>query len=114
MRWIAAALALGCGAPDGTDTDTTTDTTSGNTYPSTWDGVEQLYVDHCDICHPSISFIDLHTETLDYVIPGDAENSILWQDVSGMSTSPMPQSGLLPLEDVAHVKEWIEAGAVVD
>lgn len=113
MRVLVPALLLACGPPSG-DSDTAAGTAGGNTYPSTWAGMESLYVDHCDICHPSLSFIDLHTETLDWVVPGDAANSILWQDVSGQSTSPMPQSGLLPPEDVAHVEEWINAGAVVD
>ncbi len=111
MRTFLFLALCACG-PDPVETDTT----SGNTYSSDWAGMESMYVDHCDVCHPSISGIDLHDSTAFYVVAGDASTSTLWLDVTGASLNPMPQGegALLPLEDVAHVEEWINNGAVID
>ncbi len=101
--------------PADTDPPTETGTTPvANTYSSDWAGMELLYADHCDVCHPSVQGIDLHADTAYWLVPGDASASTLWLDVAGLGFSVMPKTGLLPSEDVAHVEEWINDGAVID
>ena len=43
------------------------------------------------------------------VIPGDAENSVLWQV---LASGKMPLIGALPAENIALVRRWIELGAL--
>ena len=48
------------------------------------------------------------------VIPGDADNSLLWQSIAWEGDAvPMPSGALVPLPacKAAHVKEWIDGGA---
>lgn len=114
-------LAACSGDKDPTDTPVPTGET-GTTAPSydpTWTGVQQLFVDHCDRCHPAQQGIDLHTDVpydAEYyqrlVKPGDPDASVLWLVVSGGSVLQMPlDEGLLPIETVQPIHDWIEAGA---
>ncbi len=93
-----------------------------NVYTSDWEGVEQLFVDHCDGCHVDggSGGFDLHVAIDDelnggspyYVVPGAAGDSVLWQAVSGTgAVAAMPPSGVLQTELTAHVEEWINSGA---
>jgi len=110
------------------DKDPTTDTppaatgetgTPVQTYEATWDGVQQLFVDHCDRCHPAQQGIDLHVDVpydagyyQRLVKPGEPDKSVLWLVVSGGSVLEMPlDTGLLPIETVQAIHDWIEAGA---
>jgi len=126
-RFLFAALLVGCGASDGGDSGEITPTTDETTeppvtYDATWAGVEQLFVDSCDSCHPATNGIDLHADiTADiasgsgaYVIAGDPDNSLLWKVIGTSTLSFMPTTGQLPTETVDHVRVWIEDGAVVD
>ena len=45
------------------------------------------------------------------VIPGDVENSILAQRVTGLQGNIMPTSGLMPDEEIQRILDWIAAGA---
>ncbi|MEQ1501023.1 MAG: hypothetical protein ABMB14_02280 [Myxococcota bacterium] len=121
------AILLGACAGDDTDaTDTDTDTDTGEpvTYEPTWAGMEALFVDHCDRCHPAQQGIDLHTAIPAdvatttgarlYLVPGDPDNSLIWLEVSGQYTTQMPYDGLLPIETVDPMRVWIEAGAPVE
>ena len=55
----------------------------------------------------------------DYVIPGDPENSYLWQkmegtrlcEVGGEPSERMPQTGTIPDEDRMIIRQWIANGA---
>lgn len=114
----ALAAAAGCPAPDGVG-PTTTPEPEG--YPATWAGMEQLFTDNCDRCHPAQQGLDLHTGIPEdiagdqlFVVPGDSENSLMWLQVSGQTTLNMPLDGTLDLGVVAPMQEWIDAGAVVD
>lgn len=125
--------AVGCG--DGGDntgdtsadpTGTATGTTgTSNVYSSDWDGVEALILAECVLCHgpggsaeflpfPQSIVDDVNAGTGFLVVPGDPDNSLLWivLEGSGMSFMP-PGSAPLPANEVAHVYEWIEAGAAV-
>jgi hypothetical protein len=47
-----------------------------------------------------------------YVVPGDSENSILYQSLLGIEgVSLMPPSGKLPDSQINIVKKWIDDGA---
>jgi hypothetical protein len=104
-----------------TDSDTALTITEPDIYDPTWQGVQDLFVDHCDRCHPSVQYLDLRTEIpLDiakyqYLVkPGDPDGSVLWQVVSAPNASqiPMPfDSGLLPLVTVDAIRQWIADGA---
>jgi hypothetical protein len=130
MRSAFLLLLVACGGDKTTtdtgDTDTDPQTTPTgdtgtvpDTYPATWAGVQQLFTEHCDVCHPSMQDVELReaaTSGYPYVIPGDANASYLWQVVSGNSILRMPPNpplgtGLLPIETVQCVHDWIEAGA---
>jgi hypothetical protein len=123
MRFLTLAL-LACNGDKTTPaTGQTGDTgsTSVQTYEPTWDGVQQLFVDHCDRCHPSVNYVDLHDPytLMYYVVPGDPDNSVLWQvlavDPLPPTLEPMPQdTGRLPLATVDHVRVWIENGAATE
>ena len=48
------------------------------------------------------------------VIPGDAENSLLAQKMLGQQTigNIMPPAGLLGIDDIQIVIDWIDQGAL--
>jgi len=106
-------LMLACGG-DGESTptaDTGSDTAPAG-YTEDWAGVQQMFEDHCDSCHPATNNIDLRADIDTYVVPGDPESSRLWEALQAQSISTMmPPSGKLPDEDIAHVEAWILAGA---
>jgi hypothetical protein len=145
MGWVL--LAVGCGDGEKSDTggsgdadtdtdtdtdadsDTDTDTDTGPTtelfgpYDPTWAGMEQMFVDHCDRCHPSQQGVDLHivipedvtTGAQAYVVCGDSASSFLYQAITGQITAPpflMPydRTEPLPASETAHVAVWIDAG----
>ena len=122
---VSAALIAGCGSKDAADSggaDTDSPTTPAPTYEATWAGVQQMFNDSCDRCHPAVQGIDLHTAipediangTGTYVVAGDADSSLLWELIGTPTLNFMPQDGALPAESVEHVKEWINNGAMVD
>ncbi len=107
---------LACGG-DGEGTGDTAPVATADTGPVTytadWDGMEAFFVDHCDSCHPTTNSIDLRAGIDSYVVAGDPDASSLWESVQALSISTMmPPSGRLPDETIAHVEEWIQAGAV--
>lgn len=126
-RGLLVLLALGLGACDGgtatdSDTDPPTDTDVPLPYSSDWDGVQQMFTDHCDSCHPSQNGFDLRMrisedvsgQVMDYIVPGDPSASRLWNLITPSDlTFPMPPSGHLPADQTAHVAEWIQAGAAI-
>ena len=126
---------IGCAGDDpkadtGTDTDTdtggetATDDGTLPVYPATWEGVKQLFAAHCDSCHPSRNGFDLDVRIEqdiegalgEYVVPGSAQGSFLWQVVSGASLLYMPPepAGLLDPAVVEPVRAWIDAGAPLE
>lgn len=106
---------------DTSDTDTPVDTGDTDlppeTYPATWDGVQQLIDNHCAVCHPATNGVDLRAGITDptsgYVVPGDPDASYLWQVVSGGTLLLMPPvpDGPLPAETVQCIHDWIADGA---
>jgi hypothetical protein len=126
--WILAVLAFGCnGAETTTPTGETGQATTPDVYEPTWAGVQQLFVDHCDRCHPSQQYVDLHeavpADILDtsydyFVIAGDPDGSKLYRLLTNPQVpteSPMPfDTDPLPLETSDAIRVWIENGAVLD
>lgn len=118
---LAAAstpLFAACPATDLPSEDTGT---PPEAYPATWAGMESLFVDHCDSCHPAQQGLDLHTGIPEdiagdqlFVVPGNPDASLMWLEVSGQSTLTMPLDGVLDAAVVEPMRVWIEAGAVVD
>lgn len=47
-----------------------------------------------------------------YVIPSDADNSLLVQSLRGDGMAIMPPSGSLPTRDINEVVQWINEGAL--
>jgi hypothetical protein len=121
MRFIALTCLAACAGPD--DDGESADTgVAPEPYEPTWAGMERLFADNCDRCHPSQNGIDLrtvaqHTTTpvttyLPWVTPGDPDQSWMWVMVSGQAgLTIMPADGLLPLETVDPMRVWIENGA---
>lgn len=105
------------------DTDTDTDTDTPPDYPATWDGVQQLFTDQCSRCHPvtnGIDLVPLIEEDLAgghyYVVPGSADESYLWKVVAGQTAynMPPPPEEVLPLPTVVAIRDWIDAGALLE
>ena len=104
-----------------------TDTAGGNLYTSDWAGVQEFFAQRCETCHieGGSGDFDLTVEItaqlgggtsnfVDFVVPGNAGGSILWQSVAHSGTAlPMPLGASSPLGDVEikHIEEWINAGA---
>ncbi|MCO4747338.1 MAG: putative metal-binding motif-containing protein [Proteobacteria bacterium] len=98
-------------------------------YTPDWAGVTAFLDDHCVVCHrvdgsatvvfPDDLATDIWTNTGRFVVPQDPEASALWRVIDGSTletdfgTMPLGVD-LLPAETVAHVREWILAGAQVD
>jgi hypothetical protein len=92
-------------------------------YEANWAGVQALFADHCDSCHPATNGVDLHVSVPDdvasgageLVVSGDPEASALWRAVGGSSLSEMmPTSGRLAPQTVEHVRIWIQSGASIE
>ena len=115
--FVLLMLACSGGDDPGTataDTGTPTVTASGvpADYTADWAGVQAMFEDHCDVCHPSQNGIDLRTDIDAYVVAGSPEDSSLWEALQAQSISTMmPPSGKLSDEELAHVEAWILAGA---
>jgi len=96
-------------------------------YTPDYDGVVALMNDHCVVCHgegrgnrfvfPDDLSNSIVTDDPYYVIPCDAQASRLWRVLTGETRDDdfgrMPLAGLLPPTHIAHVAEWIDAGADV-
>jgi len=100
-------------------------------YTVDYAGVEDFFADSCDACHlpGGSAAIDLRAEIANdlgdgtgallsgrgpYVVPNDSSASLLWQSISHTgtaSTMPLGSIGPLPDASIAHVREWIDAGA---
>ena len=106
-------------------------TTQVTTAPDTadWCAVETILTNHCATCHSAASAsggLDLETDpyaaivNIDasaggaLVLPGDAENSVLYQRIAGLSGSIMPPGGALDAALVDTVGAWIDDGASPD
>ncbi len=96
-----------------------------DTYDETWDGVVEMFDDHCGFCHiggaagPEIDTDILHADVSDgtgtYIVAGDAAGSLLWQRMGEVDgASPMPPGNALDDCERAHVEAWITAGALLD
>lgn len=122
---LPLALAACDGGPateTDTDTDPPTDTDVPLPYSSDWDGVQQMFTDHCDVCHPSQNGFDLRMRISEdvadgtefYIVPGDPSASRLWNLITPSDVGfSMPPAGHLPADQTAHVAEWIQAGAPI-
>ncbi len=107
----AMAGCAGESTPSGGDSGPTD--TGPQVYEADWDGMQAFFADHCDSCHPAQNGIDLRTDIDAYVVPGEPDQSALWEAVQALSISTMmPQSGRLPDASIEHIEAWIQAGAV--
>ena len=93
-------------------------------YPPGWQGVEALMRDHCVSCHPVLEEPDLLSAIPEdiregtgvFVVPGDPDNSYLWQLINGSDPGyfmPLGSAEPLPLATVQHVEQWILDGAEI-
>ena len=81
--------------------------------------IQPIFDSQCISCHPSISPNPDLTEGNahnsitegNYVIPGEPENSLLYERLLG-NPGIMPPSGSLPDADIALIRVWIEQGAL--
>ncbi len=116
-------MAVGCVAPS--------DDSAATTAPATadWSTVAALIDANCVSCHgpdsgssvelPHAILLDLAIEGGTYVVPFDPDASKLWRALSGDLADGdydvMPYgTGPLPDNQIAPVKAWIEAGAIID
>ncbi len=111
-----ALLLLGAAACD----DTTFNTLEVNVEGEGYDAVIQVVEGNCTSCHAadgSASFLVLTEDVFcdsvlndRFVIPGDAEGSVLYQRISDAG-SPMPPTGMMSEGNLTIVGDWIDAGA---
>jgi mono/diheme cytochrome c family protein len=86
--------------------------------------VMPIFEADCIVCHGSLGGWDASTydavmetgNNAPVVIPGDAENSLLAQKMVGTQTlgNIMPPAGLLPIDDIQVILDWINGGALDD
>src|SRR5579862_8200360 len=80
---------------------------------------------NCAQCHgqaPGMGNLDLRTRDAALkggshgaaIVPGDAANSRLYQQISGAQKPAMPLGGKLSESEIAIIKSWIDAGAQWD
>lgn len=95
--------------------------------------IQPIFRDHCTVCHKMDgiagflpmtyeNLVDQDTTNTDgggkRVIPFNAENSILYQRISGIGlplteeTMPLGSTQLLPEEKQVLIKNWINEGAL--
>jgi len=90
--------------------------------------VQPVFTQNCTSCHPNSGNLDLSTGnsynalvnvnasgyTGKLVIPGDADNSILYKkiDNSGAFGSNMPLGSSLSASQINTIKQWILEGAL--
>ena len=105
LLWVPC-LVMGC--------DDTVFHNGGGAYTADHAGVRELIAQHCDECHPS-PYVEFQPDFLDlYIEKGDPSASTLWlsisgePDANGQYRKPMPPTGLLPLEQIEPIREWIE------
>ena len=118
---MVGTLALAaCGSKAGPGTE---DSGVSSTYAASWSGMDQMFTDHCDSCHPATTGVDLRSVIEAdlasgagaYVVPGEPDASLLWQSVGGTSLNAMmPPSGRLDDNLVQPVATWIAAGAPLE
>lgn len=94
-----------------------------SSYEEDFTGVVAFFHDHCHECHPALipSFDagvledDIRDGTGTFVVSGDPEASRLWRVISDTRDDSdggsMPPTGVRSDEEIAHVREWILAGA---
>lgn len=121
---VAAALMAGCdntlfGVPIGGD--------GGPVEPAyevSFAGVEAMWVDHCQVCHPAVNAFVLDDMIDDvnagggaYLVPGDPSASMFWRLIAAERIDGDPRvmpdgtpTGLRPPER-EHVRLWILDGA---
>ena len=89
--------------------------------------VQPIFDQYCTSCHPNSGNLDLtpgnsyaqlvninaSAYSAKRVIPGDAENSVLYKKIDGSGTfgSNMPLGGNLSAGQISIIKKWIEEGA---
>lgn len=94
-----------------------------------WCAVEQVLGNQCAVCHSAAGAsggLDLETDPYGaivdvasssggtLVVPGDAQESVLYQRMAGLSGSIMPPGGALDASVVELVATWIDAGATTE
>lgn len=57
-------------------------------------------------------FLESYDDILNYVTPGDPENSMLYKSLIGDGMEQMPPNGPLPDEMIQTIYDWIEQGAL--
>ena len=130
---LALCVALGCtphGAqrdrspgPEGESEETTLTQgpTAGSPYTPDWDGFVALAADACSGCHgpegsaetlplPLAIQVDIDAGNELYVVPGDAEASLLWQV---LADGGMPLGAAMDPVVIDPVRRWIDGGAGV-
>ena len=98
-------------------------------YTPDYAGVNALFDDHCLGCHgtgtaptlPDDLTADLANGTGAIVVAGDPDASPLWRVIAlpadqldPADAGVMPFGSQLPAAQVAHVKAWIEGGALTE
>lgn len=121
---VGAALALASACDDFVYEPPEGGTTE--TYTADWASVQAFFDAECNACHsatppllPDSLEADIADGTGYWVVPGSSADSSLWRVLADETIEGdfgvMPYgTGPLPLEDVAFVQEWIDAGALLE
>ena len=57
-------------------------------------------------------FLESYNDIMDYVVPGDPENSMLYKSLIGDGMQRMPPDAPLPDEMIRTIYDWIAQGAL--
>jgi cytochrome c5 len=98
----------------------------GEVTGADWTSVKAFFDNECNACHsgtlpilPDDIEADITSGAGEYVVAGSAADSSLWRVVSGeladgdFDVMPLG-SGPLPADEIAFLKEWIDAGASLE
>jgi len=133
IHGLALIAVLGCGEgterpPPGADDDSAGGWAGSCDDASFGEVVQPILVRHCQQCHrPGGALGDLDLTSWSSVVleggvsgpavvPGDCEGSLVYERISGQTSSPMPPVGYGQLSngEVACICLWIENGCLAD
>ncbi len=121
---IATMIIAGCSSPSGNNDGATptSDAAPAAASPTYANDIAPIFEARCAKCHIEGTKGELSLASLESalkggkkggdIVPGDSDNSLLVQMISGLAEKQMPPKGdPLSDADIATIKQWIDGGA---